>query len=218
MLSAIRYLFAAAALVLLPLRAEAACDPHGPDLGRAKALIDMQKLDAAAAIVSRVLKHDPADFHAKYLNAAIIADQADIADKPTPQTNSRFPEALSLLEQAADTLPQMDQACAKKKNFYEILNTIGAELLDRGRFKEAEIYLLRAKAAMDGGFLDPATAVKVLDNLGLVYLWEENYDLSGQYYRQAQTHGSPVAAFQLGTVQKLRRLAPAAKKPASRVR
>jgi tetratricopeptide (TPR) repeat protein len=210
--------FAVLLATLLPSATMAACDPSGADLDRAQAAIDAQKFDAALPIVNRVLARDANDFRANYQMGLIVVDQADIADKPTPQPNSRFAEGLALMEKTANQLPQLDQACAKQKNFYAILNTIGAELLNRGRFKEAETYLLKAKTASDSGLLSPPSTTKVLDNLGLVYLWQQNLDLSTKYYRAAQTQGSKVATFQLGTVQKLQVLTPVVKKPVVMVR
>jgi len=191
----------------------AQCDPHSSTLDRAQALIAQSQFDQASRIVSAVLARDHNDFRAQYLSGVIVVDQADLADKPTPQPGSKFSQGLSQLQQTAQRLPQLDRNCTRDKDFYAILNTIGAELINRGRFTEAEQYLLKAKTAGEAGLLSPATKIKVLDNLGLVYLWEQKYSSARKYYSDAQAQGSPVAKYQLQTVDKLRSLTTEVKKP-----
>jgi tetratricopeptide (TPR) repeat protein len=180
------------------------CDPHARELSASSSLIgDGQDLDKAETIVDRVLAQDPADFHATYQKGLIIAQRADAADRVhwTPESSQRFWTGAALMMKAASSLATMDQACAKRKDFYKIYNVIAVELINRGHFDEASSFLEKADARRE--MLTHASYVKVLDNLGLVYLTQKKYPQAIDAYTKAASAGSKVAQYQLGTVEAL---------------
>ncbi len=181
------------------------CDPHAKVLTAVRAEYDGGKFDKALADVEPVLHVDPHDFRANYLKGMILFDQANAVDAnhwfPPLPLSPQMAAGFDLLKSTAAELGSQDLTCARRKDFYAILNTLGAFYLNRGYFPEAEKYLREGYANKTN--LSSTTYRKTLDNLGLVYLIQKNGPQSAFYYREAVAQGSSVAKVQLPKAEAL---------------
>ena len=184
-------------------RAGRSCLHYSNALGPAEVLKDQRDYPHALALIAPVLARDPNDVRALYLEGIIFYEQANQVDpnhwNPPLPFSAKMQEAFDTLQRAATLLQSFDSVCARQTNAYSLLNTIGALYLNRGYFAQSEKYLLAGYKKKD--LLSPQTELKLLDNLGLVYLAQRKYDLSLRYYQEGDAAGSTIAHSQIPIVQ-----------------
>ncbi len=177
-----------------PEAAPLICDPQEALNDQARTARVEQKFDRAEQIVRSVLRTRRDDFRANYTEALI---QIDKAKGDRAQIN----QAIAKLVATAKTLDSQDAACAKAKNFYSILNSIGAEYYNVGNFAAAKQYFEMAYAQRDK--LDSDSYAKLLDNLGLAAFNEQNYSCASVYFQKARDAGNAKAASHLSLTQNI---------------
>ena len=197
----------AASLTVTAARTLAQCSPYNNVLAQGEALNTAGKFDDALALADGILKKSPDDFQTNFFKGKTLFLKAALTDpnrwNPPLPLSAPMAEGFDLLSKTAnELLPQVDQACVALTNPYSILNTIGAFYLNRGYFKEAQSYLLRAYATFDKVPTDGKR--KICDNLGLVYLVQLQPDLAMHYYGEGIKYGSKVAPAQIKKAQGLK--------------
>jgi tetratricopeptide (TPR) repeat protein len=182
------------------------CNPYAAMLAKGEAANAANQYDAALAIADGILKRAPDDFQANFFKGKMLYLKAAASDpnrwSPPLPLSATMAEGFDLLIKTAGRLPQIDQACVASTNPYSILNTIGAFYLNRGYFKEAQAYLLKAYGALDKVPTDSKR--KICDNLGLVYLVQLQPDIASRYYTEAIRYGSKVGPAQIRKAQGLK--------------
>jgi hypothetical protein len=195
-------------LSLVPGAAHA-CDPQRASLNLAETALRAHKHGLASKYLEtarRALKGVD-DFHYDYVDAALKLDVMDQADEKAGTAIPPSPEfrvAIGKLKSLADQLATMDSTCVKSAGYYRIYNTLGAEYLNRASDKQAACFLLTLYNSPD---MLPSTYVYYWaladDNLGVVYLFRENYALSRMFFETAKAKGSAQAAYELRKNKKL---------------
>jgi tetratricopeptide (TPR) repeat protein len=183
------------------------CDPNKDVLDTADTLIAQAKPDEALLYLNRVLYSSPEDFRANVMKGELLYNKAAKNDpvrwNPPVPFSTDMAAGFDTLRAEAARLGRLDSVCVARFDAYAILNTIGALYLTRGYFREAQDYLLMAYKAKDR--LSETTRVKVLNNLGLVYLVQLQPDPAIRFYTEARRHSSPIADAQILKATNLKR-------------
>jgi len=170
------------------------CDPLEKLNNQARAQRLSGHPDQAQQTVRRVLQVRPNDFRAHYTNGLAIIGNSKGKQK---ETNRGIAELVA----AAKLLPDQDTVCAKDKNYYSILNSIGAAYYNAGNVVAAKQYFALAYANRDK--LTSGSLGRVTDNLGLIALKDGDYGCASGYFQLAQKAGNPQADNHLQLTEKI---------------
>lgn len=163
----------------------------------AKALRLDRKYDAAIDLLKPLIKREPEYYRAIYQLALSFGERAQSASKQPndiQDSDTWFRQAIAQKERLS--------AAGKPLNEYTIYNSYGWFLMETGRFKDAEVTLLKGVNELDK-LPSVQSQQRVLNNLSIVYKRQGRFAEAAELSKKALALGSVTAQKNLIEIQQM---------------